>query len=166
MRYISHRGNIHNRQVDHENTPEYIQEALDKGFDVEVDVWVLNGSVWLGHDNPKIKLPHNLFLHPKLWFHCKNVAAFNYFVSIHGLVPHVNYFMHNNDPMAITSQKYYWVHPEWIGSFMDMTNSHMERYIAVMPSQHAYMLVQLVENFGGICADNIFSLKQAIEGLK
>ena len=47
MRYISHRGNLTGRDPFRENTVEYIQEALDKGFDVEIDVRCVDGKLYL-----------------------------------------------------------------------------------------------------------------------
>ena len=40
MIYISHRGNIEGKSEKNENNPEYIMKAVDKGFDVEIDVWL------------------------------------------------------------------------------------------------------------------------------
>ena len=37
MIYISHRGNL-NGKSDRENQPDYLEEALAQGFDVEIDV--------------------------------------------------------------------------------------------------------------------------------
>ena len=52
MKIISHRGNLYGREVDNENKPEFIMEALRK-FEVEVDVWFVNDSWFLGHDKPQ-----------------------------------------------------------------------------------------------------------------
>jgi len=50
--YISHRGNIDGRIPNSENSPEYISLALSKGYEVEIDVWFVDGSFYLGHDEP------------------------------------------------------------------------------------------------------------------
>ena len=51
MIYISHRGNIDHVDKTQENKKYYIQEAIDLGYDVEIDVRKKrNGSLWLGHD--------------------------------------------------------------------------------------------------------------------
>ena len=50
MYLISHRGNLNGIQKDKENEPEYIISAIDKGFDVEVDVRFENNKFFLGHD--------------------------------------------------------------------------------------------------------------------
>jgi hypothetical protein len=52
MILISHRGNLNGKDVDNENNPLYIDRALGKGYDVEVDVWYVNGKWYLGHDEP------------------------------------------------------------------------------------------------------------------
>jgi len=44
MILISHRGNINGRFEDWENKPEYINDALSLGYDVEVDIWFVNGK--------------------------------------------------------------------------------------------------------------------------
>ena len=37
MKFISHRGNLNGPIEEYENHPEYILEALKKGFNVEID---------------------------------------------------------------------------------------------------------------------------------
>ena len=39
MRLISHRGNLTGKYPLMENTPAYIREAVDAGYEVEIDVW-------------------------------------------------------------------------------------------------------------------------------
>ena len=55
MIYIAHRGNINGKQLDLENSPKYINRAIELGYHVEVDVWY-NDGFFLGHDNPKYKI--------------------------------------------------------------------------------------------------------------
>ena len=56
MILISHRGNINGSIPERENEPLYIIEALEKGFDVEVDVWWKDDGFWLGHDEPQYQV--------------------------------------------------------------------------------------------------------------
>ena len=53
MILISHRGNINGPNKDKENSLSYIQEAINLGYDVEIDLWVINGELFLGHDSPQ-----------------------------------------------------------------------------------------------------------------
>ena len=55
MKLISHRGNIDGRRPDLENNPDYILKAIDKGYDCEIDVWLLKNTIYLGHDKIKKK---------------------------------------------------------------------------------------------------------------
>ena len=43
MILISHRGNIDGPNEVRENSPYYIMEALEAGYDVEIDLWSRNG---------------------------------------------------------------------------------------------------------------------------
>jgi len=53
MILISHRGNINGKFESYENEPTYIDLALSKGYDVEIDVWYVDGLLYLGHDKPQ-----------------------------------------------------------------------------------------------------------------
>jgi hypothetical protein len=37
-----------------ENSPDYIWRAIQAGYNVEVDVWFVDGKFKLGHDEPTI----------------------------------------------------------------------------------------------------------------
>jgi hypothetical protein len=55
MIYISHRGNINGKNIERENSPEYILETLNKGYDVEVDIWIINNKWFLVIMNQNMK---------------------------------------------------------------------------------------------------------------
>jgi hypothetical protein len=116
MRIISHRGNIGSGQNRSENTIESINDALSLGFDVEVDIWRKDNSIWLGHDFPQ----HYLFEHwqshgqnflddKRIWFHTKNLEALHYMKLYH---PTSNFFWHQNDDYTLTSSGKIWTFPE------------------------------------------------------
>ena len=52
MILISHRGNLDGPNKSFENSPSYICEAIDRGFDVEVDLWKTN-KLFFGHAEPQ-----------------------------------------------------------------------------------------------------------------
>ena len=62
IKLIAHRGNLEGKDL-RENAPEFLQSAIDKGFDIEVDIRYINGEWWLGHDGPQYQIdsPFNLF---------------------------------------------------------------------------------------------------------
>ena len=53
MDLIAHRGNTNGSFESYENEPMYIDKAIQEGFDVEVDVWYVDGVLYLGHDKPQ-----------------------------------------------------------------------------------------------------------------
>lgn len=105
---ISHRGNINGKIVERENHPDYIDEAIASGYDVEIDVWMVDNEFFLGHDEPQYKVIYNWLAtrYEKLWIHCKNVDAIDWF-NQNGF----NYFWHQNDDYTLTSKNIIWVYP-------------------------------------------------------
>ena len=69
MILISHRGNINGRNIDMENTIDYIDDALDQGYHVEVDVWMIGDKLYLGHDSIQEEITTKYLMNPKLWVH-------------------------------------------------------------------------------------------------
>jgi hypothetical protein len=144
MILISHRGNINGKISNNENHPEYIDEAIHAGYDVEIDVWMIDNEFYLGHDEPQHKVIYNWLStrYEKLWIHCKNVDAIAWF-NMMGLF---NYFWHEEDTLTLTSKGFMWVYPgkqPIIGS------------IAVMPEIHD----EDVSKCHGVCSDIISRYK-------
>ena len=110
MILISHRGNINGRLESYENEPKYIDLAISKGYDVEIDVWYENNMLWLGHDNPNYGVEFKWFIDrmSKLWVHCKNIESIVFFKEC-GY--DVNYFWHEEDTITLTSKNYIWAYP-------------------------------------------------------
>jgi hypothetical protein len=105
---IAHRGNTEGREKALENHPDYILSAIEKGFDVEVDVWLYDG-LDLGHDKPthSIDLDFLLSYNERLWIHCKNLEALFYLTEF----PELNCFWHQIDDFTLTSKKFIWTYP-------------------------------------------------------
>jgi hypothetical protein len=141
LKLISHRGNTTGPNPKKENHPNYIEEALRRGYDVEVDVWYTD-KLMFGHDFPQYEVDEYLFFitwRNKLWVHCKNFEAINYLKKQHSLV---NYFWHETDTITLTSENYLWAYPG---------NQPIKNSIAVMPELYNDDLSQCV----GICSDYI-----------
>jgi glycerophosphoryl diester phosphodiesterase len=110
IKIISHRGNINGPEPEKENSLKQISNALDIGFDVEIDAWVKDDEkIYLGHDEPshpvdlKFILKHN----EKLWVHCKNIEAMSYFNDFN----FINFFGHSYDNFTLTSKRYIFTKP-------------------------------------------------------
>jgi hypothetical protein len=106
---IAHRGNTSGPSK-LENSPEYIQAALDAGYDAEVDVWVINDKFYLGHDSPEYSVDYD-WLEARissLWIHCKNLDALQTFSECEDLF---NFFWHQEDDFTLTSWGFIWTYP-------------------------------------------------------
>ena len=138
MILISHRGNINGPNLQRENEPLYIMEALEKGFDVEIDVWWKEDGFWLGHDYPQYKIKREFLQKKKLWCHAKNIDAFYQMVDDEK----IHCFSHDKDEVALTTKGYFW------SSFENqMTN----RSICVMPPDSR----DLPKDIVGVCSDYV-----------
>jgi len=107
MKLIAHRGNINGPFPDKENSPEYIENALGNGFDVEIDVWLMDNIWYLGHDKPQYIIDQTFLLNNRLWCHAKNLDALNNMRKL-GVS---NYFWHETDKFTLTSSGYIWTYP-------------------------------------------------------
>jgi len=145
MILIAHRGNINGRFESYENEPNYIDKALEKGYDVEVDIWMIEGNFYLGHDKPQYGITLEWLDKRKneLWIHCKNIEAMEWFNSLLGTY---NYFWHQEDTLTLTSKGYIWVYPG---------KQPIKTSIAVMPEIYNDDISQCL----GICSDYIQNYK-------
>jgi len=158
MKLIAHRGNIDGPNPSEENNPEYIEDAIENGFDVEVDIWFSSQTkkFFLGHDRPEYQidvfwLAKNI---NKLWIHCKNIEAlYEFSANMSGY----NYFWHDTDKYTLTSKKYIWTYPGQPytpKSIMVMPESMM-----VFPTFATELEDMKAYNCYGICSDYVGKIK-------
>lgn len=154
---ISHRGNLSGPNPTAENSPEYLREALEAGFQVEVDVWLHRDKFYLGHDEPKYQVtpkfllfdftnPYStgLYRTSPFWCHAKNLEAVHE-LSIYG--QSVHWFWHQTDDVALTSKNVLWTYP---GKRI-LRKMHLPT-IAVMPELAPEWDISEAD---GICSDYI-----------
>jgi hypothetical protein len=146
MKLISHRGNTVGSFESRENEQTYIDKAISEGYDVEVDLWVLKGILYLGHDNPQYDISESWLKErtDKLWVHCKNIEALHFLKKNNS---QLNYFWHQTDDVTLTSKGFFWTYPG-----KELTTHS----IAVMPE------IEHFNNIGvayGICSDYIEKYK-------
>ena len=140
MILISHRGNLNGKKVERENSTEYIDKAIEKGYFVEIDVWYKNDDFYLGHDDPKDKISLSWLKERNhmLVIHCKNVEALL-------LLRHdFKCFAHDGDDFVLMSNCF-WI---WTYPGQQLT----EDSIAVLPE---YVSNWDIKNCLGICSDYI-----------
>ena len=146
MRLISHRGNLNGPNKERENHPDYIWEALQAGYEVEIDVWWVDGKFKLGHDEPQYDFPFSLIEnhYSKLWIHCKNMDVLSQLNELDSSGSKLNYFSHEDDLGVLTSRGYIW-------------STHLyDRGILVMPE---VFNKEPNENTFGVCSDYIKNYK-------
>jgi hypothetical protein len=146
MKLISHRGNLFGAVPERENNPEYINEALRAGFEVEIDVWTCEGY-FLGHDAPVYLVQPTFLQNPGLWCHAKTPEALHHLLELGA-----HCFCLANDPCTLTSQNYIWTSAGHI---------LFPRSIACLPENFGYSNKVLARS-AGICSDNIQSYKDIL----
>jgi hypothetical protein len=125
----------------------FIDKAISEGYDVEVDVWYIDGVLFLGHDKPQYGVDFRWFKDrlSKLWVHCKNIESILYFQEC-GY--EINYFWHQEDDITLTSKNFIWTFPG---------KKLTSRSIAVLPeSVKDWELTECL----GICSDYIKKYKK------
>jgi len=138
MILIAHRGNI-NGPGEYENGQKYCQEAIDAGYNVEIDVWYTD-TWWTGHDRPQYRVDPDFLLKKEVWCHAKNIKALKKLLELGA-----HCFFHQNDPVTLTSQQYIWTYP---------TQQLTEKSICVLPELQAIEVSAFLPS-AGVCSDFI-----------
>jgi hypothetical protein len=147
MFLIAHRGNTEGPSSDEqENNPAYIQKALDEGYLCEVDVWIseIDGSVYLGHDNPYHKTDIDFLKNRHIICHAKNAYTL-YKLTQTGL----HCFSHVNDPYVLTSNGFLWTYPHNDAELTPNTICVMPEWVSVDPNVYPGKNVGIA----GVCTD-------------
>jgi hypothetical protein len=149
MILIAHRGNINGPNIAEENNPYYLDDAIERGYCVEVDLRMIKNDLYFGHDYEQYKVKENYLIDrvDHLWIHCKDVLAMAYCFNH----PKLHYFWHENDDYTMTNFGYTWAYPgkEVVN---DMT-------IMVMPEKHwNYEEIKQINPIG-VCSDYVKMLK-------
>lgn len=141
MHLISHRGNLNGIKSEEENKPDYLDFAIKKGFDVEVDVRFENNKFFLGHDFVQYEINEDFLLSKNVWCHAKTVEALLALDKINA-----HYFWHQKDDYTITSRGYLWTYPG---------KKLLHISICVLPELTNYKDINCL----GICSDFIEKYK-------
>jgi hypothetical protein len=107
MKIISHRGNLTGPNREEENKMGYIDNAMSLGYDVEIDLWYVNGDYYLGHDVPSHRTNLEFISKDGLWIHAKNLDALYQLTKTN-----LHYFWHQNDNFTLTSKNIIWTYPD------------------------------------------------------
>tara|TARA_B100000212_G_scaffold342432_1_gene329551 strand:+ start:8103 stop:8564 length:462 start_codon:yes stop_codon:yes gene_type:complete len=115
MLLIAHRGNLKGPNPSKENHPDYLKKAIDKGYNVEADLWFIDNTWVLGHDNPEYEISfdfiNNFHMQTYCWYHTKNLEALQE-LSLGQKYRDWKYFWHDQDDYTLTSNKKIWTFPK------------------------------------------------------
>lgn len=154
MKLIAHRGLTRGPNKHLENRPATIMSAIEQGFDCEVDLWVFDNRLYLGHDGPQYDITHEFIRQSKLWIHCKHLPALEFCAKQDNL----NYFWHQEDSYTLTSKGYIWTYPDKEVSTMG---------VMVMPEWHDPTFEQTkYADCYAICSDYVLKLKDIIPSVQ
>ena len=140
MKFISHRGNIDGPNPEWENDPSRIEDVLNKGYDVEIDVWKIGSKLFLGHDGPQVPIDYGFIKNESLLCHAKNLEALEYMLKMDD----VHCFWHQEDHYTITSNGYIVSYPGYAVT---------PKTICMRPEAHSY--THLYGSAYAICSDYV-----------
>jgi hypothetical protein len=151
LNLIAHRGLIKGPSKTLENQPQNLRATLEQGYDCEIDLWVFDDRLYLGHDGPQFNVTQAFIENPKFWIHAKNLKALRWLTDTE-----LNYFWHENDKFTLTSKGFIWAFPE-----QDLTN----KSIRLMPEWADPELTTVKESVCyGVCSDYILKINELLSG--
>lgn len=154
MKLIAHRGNIFEKNLNKENSPDYIDHAILSGYDVEIDLRAKNNSVYLGHDDYEYLIDQKFLLDriDKLWVHCKDRLALDI-----ALRNNLNCFWHTSDDYTITKHGFVWAYPGKLDT----------EYNCVLVLPELFWSLDQIITFKpyGMCSDFVGLIKEKYDSL-
>ena len=151
MIYIAHRGNIDGPKPLLENQKDYIEKALTMGFHAEVDVWVKDGKIMLGHDEGLYAVNIDFLQNKKIICHAKNIEA----VEFLHLQKDVHWFWHQNDDCTLTSCGWIWAYPHQIINQSILNQPEFNKQNNVDDYLKQFFMYKERYAFLGVCSDYV-----------
>lgn len=132
--------------------PAQIDEAISLGFDVEIDLWLHNESLYLGHDRPEHETSDRFLIDrsSSLWIHAKSVDTVSFLLR-----SDLNWFWHESDKFTLTSKGIPWSFPEIF----------FESCVVNQPNDGSKFWTERLHekmNFHAICHDDIMRVKRRL----
>ena len=153
MIYIAHRGLICGPDYEKENKVTTIDAALINGFDVELDLWVVDKKIYLGHDFERIVEINFDYIKERkknLWIHAKNSEALSFLSKLDEKID-LNFFWHQDDDYTLTSKNIPWIYPG---------RDVISNGIIVMPELVMEVNKIIKNSARGVCSDYVSAIRQ------
>jgi len=144
---IAQRGNFKGRDTTRENTVSYIEEAILAGYDVKIDVWLINEKWYLGHNLPIEEIQLSFMERPEIWTHARDLQGY---VSLFNNSK-VHTFWHSRDDYTFTSKNIKWA----------KSGDKTRDGIQVMPNSSTWAHI-ISKPPLGVCSDDFSQYEQAI----
>lgn len=142
MKIISHRAYVDGEDPNVENHPKAIQNLLDLGLHVEIDVWFINGKYLLGHDSPKYQIQKVFLEQEGLWCHAKNKDALQQMIN-----SNIHCFWHQTDNYTLTSKGFIWAYPGFETDGKNTVFLFPERYSKIKFKSYDFICTDYVKKF-------------------
>jgi hypothetical protein len=107
MFWLSHRGNLDGPNPELENSVPYVQAALERGFDVKIDVWSKNGALFTGNDGPLYPISIDFLAKERVWCQARDITTLVKLLTDY----RIHCFWLDKDTACLTSMKYLWTLP-------------------------------------------------------
>lgn len=139
MKLIAHRGLFMGPDKNLENHPDQIDLALSRGYECEIDLWIIDNQLYLGHDGPQYAIKDDYLKNKPFWIHAKHLASLDWL-----LTTDYNYFWHQEDDYTLTSHRFIWAYPG---------QPTTARSVQVMPETADPELKNIDFNCFAVCTD-------------
>lgn len=152
QRLIAYRGNIQGNKPYFLNKPEYVDIALQYGYDAMVDVWIKDGEYWLGHDNPRYAIPTHFLSTKGIWCRAMTREALDSMMN----EKDIHCFMNGNDPIVLTNRNIMWLNDS-TKLFDDMKSDAV--YFDPEGAEET-----MYRNIYAICSNNVRAIREILTG--
>ena len=107
MLLISNKGNIEGENIDLENTPDYIESAINQGYNVKIDLKYEKDKLYLGENTSDVEVEWSWLLKwsDYLWINCRDTKTLSFFLE-NG--KSFNFFYNVLDTVSMTSKGFAW----------------------------------------------------------
>lgn len=156
MILIAHRGNINGPNPSQENNPSYVEMALQSGYHIEIDVWLIESQLFLGHDNPQYLVTLDFLQRDdRIICHAKTIDTLQFLLK-HKL----HCFFHDKDSATLTSHNLIWLYPGM---------KPCEQGILVMPEWESIdygektwldFVIEKKDTCYGVCSDYVGKIRE------
>jgi len=102
MKVYAHRANQNGSNINLENTKIATWNCFNKGYNVELDIRLKDGKLYLGHDEPKDEIVREFLEDSRILAHAKTWQTFEYLLRY----KQIHSFFQSLDDVSITSQGY------------------------------------------------------------